>query len=441
MIGRQFDGFRPFCYSSGPIWRDINWSEMTVMRALTLFLVLLCAAGAADLGHYRMQVRLDPVAGELRVDSEFGFPVDAGAERVKFALNKGLQVTSASCDECSGYSFETSQPAGIMFVKNAVPLEFVFRRRLPEKKNIHFKVRYEGKVLPSGENSMQAGWVELALYSAWFPVGTGLGRFTYDMNVTVDPKYKVTGSGDIKMHEPGAYEIHQTADTFDIVLMASPHIQSRKVGESLRLDSVGLNQDEAARIASASALIMERLGQWFGPSSSSRLTVVFTPREGGGGYSRPGMVCYSRWTLSSGDRLLRGLAHEMGHLWWIGAPVETWEDWLNEGFAEYTALMIVRDQLGEAAFQKEIQALEKQVQGAPPVWGISRSDNRAYTVLYEKGALILCRLEKQIGKEAFARYLKDLAGDKVRSVNEALTLLAKTNSPDASAALERMLRE
>jgi hypothetical protein len=411
------------------------------MRALTLFFTLLCSAGAADLGHYQMQVRLDPAAGELQVDSEFGFPVDAGADRVKFALNKGLHISSASCDECSGFTFDTGQPAGVMFVNNAALLEFVFRGRLPEKKSIHFKVRYEGKVLPSGENSMQTDWVELALYSAWFPVSSGLGRFTYDMKVAIDPKYKVTGAGDIKEVQPGAYEIHQTADTFDIVLMASPQIQSRKVGDSLRLDSVGLKPDEAARVASASAIVMERLSRWFGPSSSSRLTIVFTPRERGGGYSRPGMVCYSRWTLGADDRLLRGLAHEMGHLWWIGAPVETWEDWLNEGFAEYSSLMIVRDQLGETAFRKEIDALEKQSQGAPPVWGISRGDNRAYTVLYEKGALILYRLEMQIGKDAFARYLKDLAHDKVRSVNEALTLLARTTSPEARAALERMLRE
>lgn len=411
------------------------------MRTLIPFLAFVFAAGAAGQGHYRMQVRLDPAGGGVHVDSEFSFPVKAGAARVKFALNKGLRVTSASCDECAGFSFESDANAGVMFVKNAAPLEFVFRHPLPETKTVHFKARYEGKVVPSGENSMQPDWIELALYSAWFPVGVDLGRFTYELNVAVDPDYKVTGSGDIRTTAPGSYEIRQASDTFDIVLMASSRIQMRKVGESLRLDSIGLNEGEAARVAAASATVMERLGQWFGPASSSRLTVIFTPRDSGGGYSRPGMVCYSRWTLGADDRLLRGLAHEMAHLWWTGAPVETWEDWLNEGFAEYTALMVIRDRLGEAAFQKAITDLEQEVQGAPPVWGISRSDNRAYTVLYEKGALILYRLEKQIGKEAFARYLKALVQGKVHSVQEALALLATSNSPEASATLERMLRE
>jgi hypothetical protein len=411
------------------------------MRTLILFFAFVFAAGAAGQGHYRMQVRLDPAGGGVQVDSEFSFPVKAGAARVKFALNKGLRVTSASCDECAGFSFESTQNAGVMFVNNAAPLEFVFWHPLPETKTVHFKVRYEGTVAPSGENSMQPDWIELALYSAWFPVGVDLGRFTYELNVAVDPNYKVTGSGDIRTTAPGSYEIRQASDTFDIVLMASSRIQMRKVGESLRLDSVGLNEGEAARVAVASGAVMERLGQWFGPASSSRLTVIFTPRDSGGGYSRPGMVCYSRWTLGADDRLLRGLAHEMAHLWWTGAPAETWEDWLNEGFAEYTALMVIRDRLGEAAFQKAIADLEKEVQGAPPVWGISRSDNRAYTVLYEKGALILYRLEKQIGKEAFARYLKALAQGKVSSVKEALALLETSNSPEASATLERMLRE
>ena len=131
----------------------------------------------------------------------------------------------------------------------------------------------------------------------------------------------------------------------------------------------------------------------------------------------------------------------MGHLWWIGAPVETWEDWLNEGFAEYTSLLIVRDRLGDAAFRKAIADVERNAHGAPAIWGIARGDRQAYTVLYEKGALVLYRLEQQIGREAFARYLQALAQDKTRTVEEALTVLAKTVSPDARASLERMLHE
>jgi|GEM_PF-1199610 len=411
------------------------------MRTSLLLISLLPALLAAEPNHYRMQVQLNPAAGEVSVTARFAFAVDAGATQVRFALNKGFRVAAASCDECSGYSFFTGQPAGVMYVNNAAPLRFTFKHPLPAKKTIHFRVRYEGKLQPSGENAASADWVELALYSAWYPVAPELGRFTYDLNVTLAPQYKVTGAGNIQAAGAGRYRIRQAADTFDIVLMASPRLHSTTVSPLMRMDSVGLTAEQEAHIASSSQTVMERLTAWFGPSNSTHLTVVFTPREQGGGYSRPGMVCYSRWSLGGDDRLLRGLAHEMGHLWWIGAPVETWEDWLNEGFAEYTSLLIVRDRLGDAAFRKAIADVERNAHGAPAIWGIARGDRQAYTVLYEKGALVLYRLEQQIGREAFARYLQALAQDKTRTVEEALTVLAKTVSPDARASLERMLHE
>jgi len=45
---------------------------------------------------------------------------------------------------------------------------------------------------------------------------------------------------------------------------------------------------------------------------------------------------------------------EFSHLWWSNAPTDTWEDWLNEGFAEYGAPRAVRQRIGKAAFQSLI---------------------------------------------------------------------------------------
>jgi len=37
--------------------------------------------------------------------------------------------------------------------------------------------------------------------------------------------------------------------------------------------------------------------------------------------------------------------------WWANAPVNSWEDWLNESFAEYSALMAVRELFGAERFE------------------------------------------------------------------------------------------
>ncbi|MDT8401169.1 MAG: hypothetical protein RQ743_05700 [Bacteroidales bacterium] len=45
-------------------------------------------------------------------------------------------------------------------------------------------------------------------------------------------------------------------------------------------------------------------------------------------------------------------AHEISRLWWLRADANTWEDWLNEGFAEYTALVVLRELYGKEYFEE-----------------------------------------------------------------------------------------
>ena len=96
---------------------------------------------------------------------------------------------------------------------------------------------------------------------------------------------------------------------------------------------------------------------------------------------------------------------------------------------------------GHAAFEAGIEELKRDAQGMPPIRGISRSSGKAYTVLYKKGALVLYRLEQEMGREAFQQYLAKLAGTRSRSVDGALALLEQCGSSSARASLEKMLLE
>ncbi len=413
------------------------------MRIILLMFGLTLSAQAAGPGYYRMDARLLPTSGELKVNVTFQKSVAAGSTTVKFGLNKGLHVISASCEQCSSYSFATTQPAGIPFVRDGAALVFTLRHPLLKDRIIRFHVSYEGKLITSSVNSLKPDWIELAMYSAWFPLASSEDKFTYDLRVSLDPAYRLTGAGKIREAAPGQWRIRQQRETFDINLLASTQLHNNSIcGGVMQLESAGLTPAQERQIVRGSATTMGRLTQWFGPTSSPGLTVVFAPRTGGGGYSRPGLVCYELRTLGGGEeRLLRDLAHEMGHLWWIGAPVTTWEDWLNEGFAEYTSLMVVRDELGDTAFETGIAELKREAQGMPPIRGISRSSDKAYTVLYMKGALVLYRLEQELGREKFRQYLAKLASTRSRSVDGALDQLEQCCSASAKASVEKMLLE
>jgi aminopeptidase N len=71
-----------------------------------------------------------------------------------------------------------------------------------------------------------------------------------------------------------------------------------------------------------------------------------------------------------------------------------------------SALMILRDEFGEQEFEDRLARYREASAAAPPVRGIDRDEETAYTVLYQKGPVLLAELEQSIGREAFLRFLR-----------------------------------
>lgn len=80
----------------------------------------------------------------------------------------------------------------------------------------------------------------------------------------------------------------------------------------------------------------------FGASDPQReITGVFRPHpgvEGQGGYFRKGYFVFPK--TDNVQNLVVPIAHELAHHWWLKAGRQ--HAWLNESFAEYSALLFVR---------------------------------------------------------------------------------------------------
>ncbi len=113
------------------------------------------------------------------------------------------------------------------------------------------------------------------------------------------------------------------------------------------------------------------------------------------------------------------IAHEMAHQWfgdWL--TCRTWADiWLNEGFASYFDLLVTEKRLGRARFDEELaQARASYLTEAaeylrPIVTDRYRDPDELFDRhTYQKGALVLHMLRRQLGDKAFfagiAAYLK-----------------------------------
>jgi aminopeptidase N len=102
--------------------------------------------------------------------------------------------------------------------------------------------------------------------------------------------------------------------------------------------------------------------------------------------------------------ILKGSAHESGHFWWnFGAGQG---DWINESFAEYFALLAVKEINGDQAFASELvrcrEAVKELPDDAPAISEVPfNNDGNGYTIRYQKGALMLDHLRQVLGDEAF----------------------------------------
>jgi len=136
-------------------------------------------------------------------------------------------------------------------------------------------------------------------------------------------------------------------------------------------------------------------------------------------------------------------AHEFAHLWWYKANVNTWEDWLNESFAEYSALMIIRKKHGYEAFYNIIERKRETIEDTPPIWGLDRMGEDTeivHQVLYDKGPIILYEMENIIGRKDFVKFCNKLITNNISSNSELLELLETTNGKDVVESFKKMLK-
>jgi Peptidase family M1 domain len=412
------------------------------VKLFAIFL-LFSVFGMAEVTRYDGTLSIDPAAETLRADLVVTVKAPKkGLAQEVFYLNKALRIESVKCRQCSGYKFDVTRTGQLQFVEHGVPLTVTFKRPLQPGEQAAIRMRYSGSIVPDrfGTNFITAKWTELGMYSGWYPYQQEFSStYRFDLRVKVrDRAYKVTGDGDVS-GGPGNWRLVENEPTMDMIVVTSPDLKTRKLergGMRLRIDASGVPDAAVEQFASDAADMVAHYNAWFGPVDLREATFVMNPRVSGGGYARPRFM-----SLPYSPDQLPWLGHEIAHFWWSGAPAESWEDWLNESFAEYTSARYLREVKGEKEYAARLQTARERSAGQPPIWGIARSNEHAHDVLYDKGMLRLAALEEMIGKEKFTSFLATLHREKIKNTEAVLQTLEKQTSPEMRQKFEAMLKE
>ncbi len=430
-----------------PRWCSAGVRNLALTGVLVISIVVPSAHAAAGVEALDVEVVIDPGAGRIDSTATLAVTPSAGSEFIEVLLNRKLDVLEVGADvELAGFEHVREGDGPYQYAPQATPLRV--RLATPATgRVVELRVTYRGEIEPDawGVIQLHEKWVELvATSSGWVPITPSGPPFEVSWRARLPEGWAAVGTGSARGAD-GWWQA-SAADAEDLVVIAAPDLKRLSLGDSLSIAYGDLPPGAPDLIAADATRVRDTLSGWFGaPKGAGGVEIVFARRDSGGGYARPGLVvmlydgAYAEGS-AAGPGFIRFLAHEISHLWWTGACTTDWQDWLNESFAEMSALMILREWFGEEEFEDRLDRHRRASAGAPPVRGVDRSDEVASTVLYKKGPVLLAELEASIGREAFLSFLRARAEGEVNTTEDTLDLLSGMVSPDAREQLDSGLR-
>lgn len=402
--------------------------------------------------HYNMHLSINPQTHEIEVNGSLDLNLSHVSDStLTFYLDRGMDVTSVKLNGKDIAIIDTSRSDN-RFMPMARKIFIDIGALSQDDKISTITFSYHGKVSELPEiyaNRIGDQWTEMGMYYPWFPFSIDQLRFfTYTLTVEAPGQYEVFGLGTVKKMN-GYTEISNSIPTSDIVVCLSRDVKvcsSDIGGNQIKVFYHSFDNTMAQDITESINIIMLQYNQWFGKINND-ISLIEALRDIGGGYSRTGGIVLSNLNQEKFYKDIisyeRYFAHEFAHLWWRKANVNTWEDWINESFAEYSALMLIREKHGSEYFNSYIKRNRETIKDTPPIWNFDRMGEEyeiIHKVLYIKGPILLFELEENIGHEAFLEFCGRLITNNVSSTSELLKLLESTNGKDVSEFFEKMLK-
>lgn len=369
--------------------------------------------------YYEVDLSIEPERSFINVNLNLRYFVQEDNEKeIVFYIHKDINIEEIICNEMDTFDVSEGIEEWSPFVLESKKIKLVLKKPLLKDDKLNIKFKYNGyinTVTKYGINRITEDWIELGVYTPWYPLTKRMEESLFKVEISIDSEYIILSSGSVEKHN-NKWLITQDTPQLDCTIIASNKFNciSKKVNQ-LNVYYIDDNLKEvASKINSQSLWLLNNYVNRFGNTNNSTLSIVIAPREDGGGYCRDGMIVMSSDEslkdsgIEQEIKTFRFLAHELAHLWWMKAEYSSWEDWLNESFAEYSSLMATRDKYGEKEFLRLIGLYKEKVVNLPAIRGIERSDEKAYEVLYLKGAVLLNELETMVGKETFKDLLSNV---------------------------------
>lgn len=410
-------------------------------RFLAALAALLVSAVALGQGRVDGDVSIRFRDKTLQATLSYDYVALDDLSAIELLLNSSFDVNAVTCPICGEHRFDRS-------ADGPGTLHIDLTRKIAAGTHVLMTISYRGSIAESYKADDE--FLELGLDDFWYPVHPRIGEFEFRYRLFVradEPRFQIVTNG-TSTRKRGRWLIASRVPDIDIDIVMGRHldrVRDTSAGYDIALITQNVPNDVPKQLAGDIRRVLDFYNSAFGEHSPERaVTGVFRPfvsRDGQGGYFRKGYFILPK--LTDASAALPNIAHELAHHWWIYASQQ--QAWLNESFAEYSAMLAMRSLRGRAAFDAIVEEKKKRLAAAPlpPVYGFDRTKNRRVSpgVMYIKGPLVLHALEDDIGETKFLDVLRRTAEQRVVDTDRFVALVGEVASPGAAEELLRRLKE
>lgn len=262
-------------------------------------------------------------------------------------------------------------------------------------------------------------YLEANIESAVIPLLTNLTKNDYEIFLYLPENFRAVG-----FSKKGHYYYRYLVKSFDVALI----IYHKDIVYQYSLDSVNIfsnkyhSREKIKQMAEIANDIYDKYTKMFSPCAFDRVNIILNPRFDNGAYVRDNLVCLVDQIEGLNQQTFLHLAHEIAHLWWQNSNLLFNNLWIDETFAQYSALLLVKEKFESLVYQQIINQFQIKTATMDSLASIQSNVTDRFAIHYYKGPYLFHELAKTIGEHQMIELMKKSYQEKISTSEQFLKL-------------------